>query len=127
MFQEVQFKDCKMLGLRFDEVNTFRFSINCIRSQFDHASFYGLSLQKSSFNECNFLGADFSDVNASRSQLINSVFIDAVFDGTNLEDCDLTGSTDFYIDPSKNRIKGAIIPRHSLEGLLHQHKLTIVD
>lgn len=46
VFQNVQFRDCKMLGLRFEACNPFGLSFGFENCSLDHSSFYGLKLKK---------------------------------------------------------------------------------
>src|SRR6516225_6628775 len=57
----IQFKDCKMLGISFEHCNPFGLSVsfdNCILT---HSSFYKLRLAKTVFKNSNLQHLDFSE------------------------------------------------------------------
>ena len=53
-FQNVLFKDCKMLGLQFDKCSDFAFSIKVDGCQLNHSSFLNGNLQKWCLKNRNF-------------------------------------------------------------------------
>jgi uncharacterized protein YjbI with pentapeptide repeats len=48
-FRDVQFKNCKMLGLRFDTCNEFGLSFSFDNCQLNHSSFYKTTISKTNF------------------------------------------------------------------------------
>lgn len=45
-FRNIYFKDCKMLGLRFDHCNEFGLSFSFDNCSLNHSSFYKLKIKK---------------------------------------------------------------------------------
>lgn len=50
-FQNVIFKDCKMLGLHFESCNPFALSIGFYNSLLNHSSFYQMKIKKTIFKD----------------------------------------------------------------------------
>lgn len=67
--QEVHFKDCKMLGLRFDNCNSFGLSFSFDGCQLNHTSFYKTKIKSARFNNSQLQGVDFKE-----ADLTNTVF-----------------------------------------------------
>ena len=51
--------------------------------------------------------------------------LNATFDNTNLEGADLTQSTNYAIDPERNKIKGAKFSLPEIVGLLTKYGIQI--
>jgi uncharacterized protein YjbI with pentapeptide repeats len=123
--RDVNFKDCKMIGLRFESCNNFGISIgfeNCI---LNHSSFFKVILKKTIFRNSKFENVDFSD-----SDLSNSIFdacdlTRATFAGTNLEKADLRTSYNYTFNPEINKIKKAKFSIYGLAGLLDKYNIII--
>lgn len=124
-FQDTVFKDCKMLGLRFDDCSAFLFTPSFEQCILDLCSFYKLNLKKIRMIGCSLKEADFTEADLSGALLQDCDLSRAVFDNTNLERADLRGSLHFSIDPARNRIRRAKFSRDSLEGLLDRYELDI--
>lgn len=124
-FKEVTFKSCKLMGLRFDQCSKFLLAMNFDSCKIDFSSFFqlnlkGISLINSSCIDCDFVEANFAEGNFTGSDLTG-----ASFDQTNLEKADLSGAVNLVLDPERNNIKGAVLERNQLEGLLTKYGLNI--
>lgn len=126
-FKNVRFDQCKLLGIDFFNANAFLFQVHVNESSLDFSSFYDMDLRKSSFDNCSLNTVDFTNANLEKIALTNCNLVHALFDKTNLSRANLSGSTNFVIDPSINNISEAIFDRESLLGLLTKHNLTIND
>jgi uncharacterized protein YjbI with pentapeptide repeats len=126
-FQDVQFLECKMLGLLFDKADTFGFSITVKDCQLNHASFYKVNLNSSSFEGCNFQQADFSEATLKGITLTTCNFQQAVFDGTNLEQANLKGSKNYRINPEKNQITKAKFNYPDVLGILEHYQIIVEE
>lgn len=124
-FQDVKFVQSKMLGLRFDEINDFGFSVEFDSCQMNHSSFYGSKLGKSSFNNCSLIEVDFERSELKAVPLIDCDMLNVIFGKTNLEKASLIGSFNYSIDPEANNIKGARFSRDAVFGLLDKYKIVI--
>ena len=124
-FRNAVFKDCKMLGLRFENCNKFGFALsfdNCILS---HSSFYQTKLKKLIVKNSKLDEVDFTDCDLSNSIFDNCDLTRAVFSNTKLENADLRTSYNFSIDPEINRIKKAKFSLLGLSGLLEKYDIEI--
>lgn len=124
-FIDVIFKDCKMLGLRFDTCNSFGLAFSFDGCQLDHASFFKTKIKKTNFKNCRMDGVDFGECDLTQSLLENCNLLNAVFDKTNLEKADLRSSYDYSIDPENNKIRKARFSRSGVIGLLNKYDISI--
>lgn len=116
--RDVVFRNCKLLGFRFDQCNPFGFEAVFEYCQMDLCSFFQMKVRKQKFSNCSLREADFAE-----SDLTQAVFNDcdlqgAIFDNTILEKADLRSAYNFTIDASQNYLKGARISLASASGLL---------
>jgi uncharacterized protein YjbI with pentapeptide repeats len=124
-FREVHFKDCKMLGLRFDDCNELGLSVGFEGCALRHATFYrkklkntifkNTQLQETDFGECDLTGAVFNDCD----------LLDATFEETILEKADFRTAFNYAFDPEKNRIKKARFSQSGVAGLLQKYNIEI--
>ena len=123
--RDARFVRCKMLGLRFEDCNSFLFSVGFDHCILNHSSFFNVSMKKtiiknSSCKEVYFTGADLSG-----SILTHTDFSLARFDQTNLEKADLRSAIHYSIDPENNKIKKAKFSIEGLAGLLDRYGIDI--
>jgi uncharacterized protein YjbI with pentapeptide repeats len=124
-FREVFFKDCKLLGLRFENCNEFLFSVkfeNCILNL---SSFYKRNIKKTQFKDCSLHEVDFSEADLSNSIFENCDLSMATFDNSNLQKIDFRTAFNYSISPERNRIKQAKFSSQGLSGLLQHHDIII--
>lgn len=126
IFQQVQFKDCKMAGILFDSCHTFGLEMRFFDCKLDHCSFYHLKLHKAIFQNCSLRGVDFSGAVLKEAQFMGSDLTDAKFDQTNLEKADFRGAIHYQIHPQYNQIKGASFSMDGLPGLLTAYKIKVM-
>lgn len=124
-FRTVEFAGCKLLGVQFEQCNTFLLALRFENCRLDFASFRALVLKGTQFNTCGLAEADFSGTDLSKAAFGDSDLAGAVFEGTNLEGADLRDARKFAIDPERNRIKGARFSLNVLPGLLMRHGITV--
>ena len=124
--QSVLFRDCKMLGIHFDDLNSFGIVIGFENCVLNHSTFYKLNLKKSPFNNCELQECDFSECDLSGANFSGSNLHNAKFDRTNLEGTDFSASSNFSIHPVQNRIKGAKFSRDGLQGLLTDFGIKVI-
>lgn len=124
-FRDVIFKNCKMLGLHFENCNEFdllfRFE-NCV---LNFSSFYKSKLKRTVFKNCQLQEVDFTE-----SDMINSLFDNcdlalSIFENTIIEKADFRTSFNYSIDPEMNRIKKARFSIPRVVGLLHKYDIEI--
>ena len=124
-FQEVKFKNCKLLGLHFENCNDFLFSVDFEGCNLNLASFYQRKIKKIRFIDCTLVETDLSEADLNMAIFDNCDLSGAIFDRTNLEKADFRTSYNFTIDPEKNSLKKARFSRSELSGLLDKYKLDI--
>lgn len=119
-FQQVLFKDSKMIGFNLETCNQFALNISFENCVLNDSSFYLLPLKKTKFSNTTLHNVDFSNTDLSHSFFINCDFSNAIFDQTDLRQTNLKTSYNFRINPNENQLKGAIFSKDNLEGLV-QH------
>lgn len=123
--RDIKFKHCKMLGLRFDECNTFLVSFGFENCTLNFSSFYQLKIRQTIFKHCKLESVDFTQADLTKSLFDDCDLLNATFDGTTLSQADLRSAVNFSIDPEKNTVTKARFSSHNLSGLLHKYKLDI--
>jgi fluoroquinolone resistance protein len=102
--QEVEFADCKILGVQFQKCNTFLFEISFENCILDFSVFSGINLtkcrfEKSQLHEVDFSGADLSSVSFDMSDLRGALFMKTILTNT-----DFRTAENYIIDPEYNLI-----------------------
>jgi uncharacterized protein YjbI with pentapeptide repeats len=124
-FRDCRFKNCKLLGLRFDHCNSFLFAVafeNCILNL---ASFYGLKIKGTQFKDCVLHEADFSTADLTSAKFENCDLRGAQFENCILERADFRAAYNYSFDPELNRIKKAKFSRMGIAGLLDKYDIEI--
>lgn len=124
-FQEIVFKECKLLGVHFDHCSELLFS-----AKFDHciinlASFYKRNLKKTVFNACSLQEVDFAEADLSQAVFNDCDLSRAIFDHTILNKADLRTAFHYSIDPAANSIKKARFSIAGISGLLDKYDIVI--
>lgn len=127
IFQDVQFKNCKMLGLQFNTCNEFGLSFSFDGCQLNHCSFYKTKIKKTVFKNCQLQESDFSETDLSYAVFDNCNLEQSTFDHSNLENTDFRTAYHYSIDPVNNRIKKAKFSLQGLPGLLEKYNIQIVE
>lgn len=122
---DVQFVDCKMLGLRFEDCNPFGLAFSFDNCQLNHSSFFQLRMTKTNFINCQLIEVDFTESDLTASSFQSCDLSGSIFDRTNLEKADLCTSHGFVIDPENNRLKKAKFSVGGLSGLLTKYDLQL--
>jgi len=117
-FRNVTFRNCKMLGINFEECSQFGISFRFEECNLSHASFFGGKFRKTTFTKSRLHEVIFTE-----SDLVNSVLDEcdlsrAVFDQTQLEGADFRTSFNFSINPNQNRMKRSRFSLHGAASLL---------
>jgi len=124
-FRDIQFKNCKLLGLHFENCNEFLFSAGFENCVLNLSSFYKLKLKNAKFKNTGLHEVDFTESDLSSSIFDNCDFSGAVFDRTILEKADFRTSYNYSIDPETNRIKKAKFSVSGLTGLLAKYDIDV--
>lgn len=89
------------------------------------ATFQGLSMKGTRFENCQLPGTDFTQTNLEEAVFDGANLAGAVFFRTNLMGADFRTAHNFTIDPEENNLKKAQFSAHSLAGLLGKYQLRI--
>ncbi|MBK8627142.1 MAG: pentapeptide repeat-containing protein [Saprospiraceae bacterium] len=116
--RNVIFKNCKLLGMKWDECQSFMFSVHFENSNLDMSNFYGLRLKKSKFISCSLKEVDFTEADMMDAILDDCDCSGAVFDQTNLTNADLSTSQQYIINPTQNNVKNSKFSWPAASGLL---------
>ncbi len=124
-FREVEFRDCKMLGLHFEQCNAFGLAFGFDHCQLQHASFYQVSIRKTVFKHTRLVEVDFTGCDLTEAVFDDCDLSGATFDHSILEKADFRKATDYTIDPATNKIKKAKFSLSGLPGLLRKYDIEI--
>ncbi len=124
-FSNVRFKDCKLLGLQFNECHEFLFSVQFENCQLNLSSFYQRKLKKVWFRNCLLQEVDFAEADLSSALFSDCDLSGAIFDHTNLQKADFSSAFNYRIDPDQNIITNAQFSKEGLSGLLTKYNIKI--
>lgn len=124
--RDVSFRECKMVGLHFEDCEQIGISFVFDECMLNNSSFFGMKIKKGIFRKSSLQEADFTDSDISGSLLDGCDMLNATFSGTNLEKADLSTSFNFSIDPTSSKIKKAKFSQSGLSGLLDVFGIEIV-
>lgn len=124
-FNGAQFKECKLLGLHFEDCDSVLFSVNFDHCQLDLSSFFQLKMKKTLFRNCSLKEVDFTETDLTASVFDHCDLIRAIFLQTVLDKADLRTSVHFSIDPSRNKVKKTKVSAAGLAGFLDAYDLDI--
>ena len=124
-FKNVKFKDCKLLGLHFENCDQFLFEVDFDNCFLNLCSFYKLKLKKTRFRNSNLSEVDFTDADLTNALFANCDLAGARFENTILEKADLRTARNYSIDPELNKIKKAKFSIQGIAGLLAKYDIEI--
>jgi fluoroquinolone resistance protein len=125
-FRNVNLKDCKLLGLRFDLCNEFLFEITADNCNLNMSSFFKLKIKKTNFKNSTLHEADFTETDLTEAVFDNCDLKRATFERTILEKTDFRTAYNYSFDPDLNRIKKAKFSASGIVGLLDKYDIEIV-
>ena len=123
--KDVEFVECKMVGIRFELCNPFLLQVGFSNCQMTLCSFYELPLGGTLFKDCQLHEAEFTSTVLSKAIFDDCDLTKAVFEDTNMEKADLRSASNFSIDAERNRLKGARFSLDGLPGLLSKHQIKV--
>ena len=124
-FRADRFRECKLLGMHFEQCNPFLFSADFEKCILNLSSFYKLSLKKIRFKDCSLHEVDFTESDLSSSLFDNCDLTKAIFQRTTLFKADFRTSYNYSINPETNRIKKAKFSIAGVAGLLDKYDIEI--
>ena len=122
----VEFYNCKILGVNFSECQNLLFSVkfeNCI---LDYASFMSKKMPNTRFIKSSLKETTFSQAILTGSTFEQCELSGTVFHRTDLGGVDFSTSYNYTIDPELNNIRKAIFSADGIPGLLTKHQVKIV-
>ena len=125
VLNDIVFKNCKLLGLHFNDCDDLLLSFRFENCNLELAVFYDLNLKNTVFTDCSFNGTDFTESDLSGSAFVNCNLKHTVFDRTKLEQADFRSAYNFSIDPEANSIKKARFSKENLAGLLYKYHIKV--
>lgn len=125
VMNNVVFKDCKILGLRFETCNPLTFSVSFEGCQLNDSSFFKLKMKGTKFLRSKLHHVDFTQADLTSATFSDCDLTDATFDNTLLSKADFRTSFNFNIDPDRNPIKKAKFSLDSVRGLLSKYDIEI--
>lgn len=123
--QEIQFQDCKMIGIHFEDCNPFLLSFQFKGCNLNYSCFFKLKLNSTVFKTCSLQECDFSQSDLSKSKFQDCDLNSATFYQTNLENADLRSSYNIVLNPEENRLKNAKFSLETLPGLLTKYGISV--
>ena len=124
-FRDIQFKDCKLLGLHFYDCNNFLFAAGFDGCILNHSSFFKMNLKNMQIKNSVLHETDFTEADLSNATFDNCDMAGARFENTILAKADLRTSFNYSIDPELNRIKKAKFSLPAVIGLLNKYDIEI--
>lgn len=124
-FQDVHFKGCKQLGLRFDECSKKILSFSFEGCTLNLSVFIQLKLKNTRFMDCQLREVDFGACDLTNADFSGSDLNSATFENTILEGADFRSAYNFSIDPELNKLRKARFSTQGLAGLLRKYQIVI--
>ena len=124
-FRAVIFKNCKLLGLHFEDCNNLLMDFKFENCNLSLCTFYKLKLKNTLFKNSQITEADFSEADMGGAYFENCNLERSTFKNTILEKADFRTAYNYSIDPGANRIRGAKFSLAGIEGLLDKYDIEI--
>lgn len=121
----VHFRNCKILGVKFNHCHDFIFHVDFDNCILDYSSFERRKMSKTRFKDASLKGVDFGEADIKQSKFIESDLDEAIFYNTSMQEADFTTAYNYGIDLSQNQIKKARFSKDGLAGLLSQFDIII--
>lgn len=121
----VTFKDCKLLGVRFDACDNFLFKVDFLGSALDYSWFIGKKMTKTNFAGSSLKGVNFANCDLTGADFADTNLDGAIFDDTNLKAADFSTAYNYKIDPESNTMAKAKFSMHGIPGLLDKYDIRI--
>lgn len=117
-FRDVYFRDCKLMGIHFEDCNPYGLKCTFESCTLDYSFFYQCPMKGSRFSNSRITEVDFTEAHLEGVSFEGCQLTGSVFHLSNLEKANFIGAQGFIIDPSTNRMKGAKFSQEGLAGLL---------
>ncbi len=124
-FRGSTFKDCKMLGLRFDTCSEFGLVFCFEKCILNHSSFFRTAIKKTSFKHCSLKEVDFTECILSGSCFDDCDLMRAVFERSAIDFVDFRTAYNYSINLQQNKNKKAKFGLSRIRGLLNTYDIEI--
>ncbi len=114
----ISFEGCKLVGADFTRCNAKFLDIRFKDCLIDTCNFTGLKLKKTSFLRCVIRETPFIDSVLESADFEESDLEGALFHHCDLQGADFSRAKNYSIDPSNNKLKGAIFSFPEAASLL---------
>ncbi|WP_413998824.1 pentapeptide repeat-containing protein [Flavobacterium sp. W1B] len=121
----VNFTNCKLLGIQFNNCADFMFAVSFKECILDYSSFANKKIPKTKFNNCSLKEASFIGSNLSNSVFENCNLDNAIFNDTQLKEVNFVTAYNYIIDPELNPMKKAKFSAQGIPGLLDKYDIKI--
>jgi len=121
----VNFSQCKMIGLHFEDCAAGLFSVGFESCQLQLSSFHGQKMKACTFQNCRLVESTFSDCDLRKANFTQAALQLTRFDNCQLENADFRDATGLELDPERNRLKGAHFNVEQLPALLTKYQLQL--
>ncbi|RQO31240.1 hypothetical protein DBR32_04525 [Taibaiella sp. KBW10] len=125
VWNNIRFKDCKMLGLHFESASPIGMVIQFDHCVLSHSSFYQTKIHQTKFNTCTLEEVDFTGADLKGASFANCDLRLAHFERTNLEKVDFSSAYNVSLNPTLSQLKNAVFSQHNIAGLLEVFKIKI--
>jgi len=106
------------MGVDFSALQSMLISFVFDGGKAEFCDFKRLDLRACSFCGTSLKDSDFGRANLQKADIINCNLCGTIFTETDLREADLRGSVNCFIDPSKNKMRGAKFSLSEAAGLL---------
>jgi len=124
-FRNINFRDCKMLGLRFDNCDKFGMSIYIENCTLNYSSFYQAKLRKTTFKNAILHEVDFTECDLGSSVFDHCDLAGTRFENSIIEKTDFRTAYNYSMDLEINKIKKARFSHTGIAGLLSKYDIEI--
>ena len=104
-FLDVEFKDCKLMGIDWSQVSGLVFSVGFTRCVLSHGSFIDLAMKNVRVIDCRADETNFSGSNLQGADFSRTNLEAAKFAGADLTRADLSQATNYAINPNDSILR----------------------
>lgn len=123
--KDVEFINCKMIGLDFSGSQDFLFSVRFKSCNLDYCVFAKKKLTKTKFEDCSLKSASFEETNLKEASFDKCNLENAVFYRTDLTSADLRTAYSYTISPTNNLLRKAKFSYPEVLSLLDEFKVDV--
>jgi uncharacterized protein YjbI with pentapeptide repeats len=121
---DVRFVRCKLQGVEWADLSPGS-RVAFDGSNLRYASFAGASLRKTPFTGCRIVEASFVETDLAEADFAGSDLAGTTFERCSLERADLSLAEHVFVDPARNRVKGARLPLEAAVALAQSFGLRV--